>query len=213
MDGFDKFVHRKEPDPFENIIVNPIESDKKGKEEGYTGLKNSTRFQVFATMVSYFKKMISPFAFKGKEGILLLNQQQAMENVIAFRKLLEVLSLDDESHNPEFMEQLTEVWHALVDDSAALSNSTIKAQAQAAVQITFFIAQVQNYPPTEEHSLGFYFTEYAGKDWIPFPFMELLQNLHEEYQLFPEKSVLGNWISLLTEILSQAGVDLDQTSF
>ena len=211
MDGFDKFVHGKEPAPYEKIIVNPIEKDKKTKEEPYTGLKDSTRSQVFATLASYLKKMISSFNPKGKEQIYFLDQQQLIDHVLSFRKLLQILCLEDQSHNPEFTQQLSEIWHNLLDNTNALSYTTGERLPSLLSKITFFVKQVHHYPPSADHTLGYYFTEYAGKEWIPFPFMELLQDLHEEFNHSPQNSVLHNWISLLDEILSQAGVKTEDS--
>lgn len=207
MDGFDKSVYRKDPEPFEKIIINPIESDKKTKDEGYKGLKSSTRVQTFATIVAFFKKIASPL--KGKGQIYLTDQQELLDHVLSFRKLLQILSLEDESHHPEFTEQLSEAWHGLLDDFNAHSHSTSGMKPETIKKISFFVAQLQNYPPGADHTLGFYLTGYAGKEWIPFPFMELLQSLFEEHQATPHHSVLSNWISLLDEILRHAGIKIE----
>ncbi|MBS0603728.1 MAG: hypothetical protein JSS60_01685 [Verrucomicrobia bacterium] len=209
MGDLDKNIHRKEsPTPYEKIIVNPIEGDKKEKEEGYTGLGNSTRSQVFATLVSYFKKMLTAFAFRGRGLSFSGDQQHLLENVLAFRQLLIILSGDDQSHNPDFTQQLSELWHNLLDDCNSLASSP-HAPVEIVNKVKFFISQVQNFPPGADHTLGFYFDEYAGKDWIPFPFMELLQGLHEEYNASPVISVLYNWTALLNDILNSAGVKID----
>lgn len=202
MGDLDKNIHRKEePSPYEKIIVNPIERDKQRKDEGYTGLKNSTRAQVFATLASYFKKVLSTFSTKGQSQELVYDQKRLINNALAFKKLLMTLAKEDQSHNPDFTEQLSQLWHNLLDDcnsSSALAGAPIDILEKT----KFFISQIQNFPPGADHTLGFYFTGYAGKDWIPFPFMELLQDLHNEYQASPVISVLQNWISLLDDILS-----------
>ncbi len=203
MSDLDKSIHRKEePTPYEKIIVNPIEKDRQSKEESYTGLKNSTRYQVLSTLVSYFKKMLSSLS-KGKGSSALLNQQQLLNDVMAFRKMLITLSREDESHNPEFTQKLTELWHKLLDDCNSISYS-VDPSSEVLSKINFFLTQVQKYPPHADHTLGYYFTEYAGGHWIPFPFMELLQILHTTAQTDPH-SPLPNWISLLTDILTTSG--------
>lgn len=202
MGDLNKNIHRKgEPSPYEKIIVNPIERDKQKKEEGYTGLKNSTKAQVFATLASYFKKVLSTFSPKGKPQSYFYDQSRLINNVLAFKQLLITLTREDQSHNPEFTQQLSELWHNLLDDCNSSSVSEV-ASFEILENIKFFISQIQNFPPGADHTLGFYFTQYAGKDWIPFPFMELLQDLHNEYQASPVISVLQNWILLLDDILS-----------
>lgn len=201
MGDFDKNIYRREePAPYEKIIVNPIEKDKREKGEGYKGLKSSTRTQIFATLVSYFKKILSTTSSKNKSSASFYDQQHLFENVSALRQLLVLLSDDDQSHNPNFTQQLSELWHNLIDDYNSLSSAPTP-NPEIVRKLNFFISQVQHFPPGADHSLGYYFTEYAGKDWIPFPFMELLQGLHEEYQASPVISVLQNWIFLLNDIL------------
>lgn len=194
---FNKFVNPREPSPYEKIVVSPIEKDKKEKQEPYTGLKE-TAPQVFATLLSYFKKILSTLSFKGKEGLIFLDEQHLLEHVKAFRKLLMILSTEDQSHNPNYTQQLSTLWHNLLDDCNSLS-----AASATLDKIRFFITQIQNYPPGADHSLGYYFTEYAGKEWIPFPFMGLLQHLHDQHKSDPEHSSLNNWIALLTDILGK----------
>jgi hypothetical protein len=198
MGNFDKFVNPREPSPYEKIIVNPIEKDKKERQEPYTGLKGTTRPQVFATLLSYFKKVLSTLSFKGKEGLIFLDEEHLLEHVRAFRELLMILSTEDQSHNPNYTQQLSTLWHNLLDDCNSLSASSATLD-----KIRFFITQIQNYPPGADHSLGYYFTEYAGKEWIPFPFMELLQHLHDQNKADREHSILSNWVALLTDILGK----------
>jgi hypothetical protein len=209
MGDLDKNIHRKEePSPYEKIVVSPIEKDKKEKES-YTGLRNATRFQIYAALVSYFKKFLSAFSPRGKGQPLIFNVQNLFDNIMAFRQQLITLSAEDQSHNPDFTQQLSGLWHNLLDDCNSL---TLSAEASPEVinKLKFFIAQVQNFPSGADHTLGYYFTEYAGKDWIPFPFMELLQQLHEEFNASPVISVLNNWISLLNEILGAPEIKRDE---
>lgn len=198
MGDLDKNIHRiEDPAPYEKILVNPIEKDRKEKEEGYTGLRNATKFQTFSTLISYFKKMLSAFPFKGKKIPL---SESYLKTVLAFREQLIALANEDLSHHPDFTQQLSELWHNLLDDCNSAGSN------EATDKIKFFISQVKNFPTGADHTLGFYFDEYAGKDWIPFPFMELLQGLHEEYNASPAISVLLNWIALLNDILLEAGI-------
>ena len=203
MGNLDKNIYRKEESsPYEKIIVNPIEKDRKGKEP-FTGFRGATHSQIYATLISYFKKFLTAFS-KGKDQFLNFDLQQLIKHVSAFRQQLVILSSEDQSHNPDFTQQLTELWHNLLDDCNSLPPS-IAEISEIISRVKFFISQVQNFPSAVDHTLGYYFTEYAGKDWIPFPFMELLQQLHKEFNASPVISVLNGWISLLNEILEISG--------
>jgi hypothetical protein len=209
MSDLDKNIRRKDgSDPFDKIIVNPIEKERREKDKGYQSLHHSSRPQVFAALISYFKKILSTLGSKGKFPTHLFDQKRLVENVIAFRKLLLTLAKEDVSHNPDFTEQLGQLWHNLMDDCNSLEPSQ-SFLPETNNKLKFFISQIQNFPPGADHTLGYYFTEYAGNDWIPFPFMELLRDLHDEYHASPPISVLQNWISLLNDILSSAGIKKD----
>ncbi len=209
MGDLDKNIHRREdPAPYEKIIVNPIEKDKKEGQENYTSLKNTTKYQTLATVVSFFKHALTSLTFKGKGLLSLENEQQLFENIEAFKQLLIILSNEDQSHNPDFTKQLSEVWHNLLEECNSFSSFSLSFD-ETVDKIKFFVSQVKDFPLGADHTLGFYFDEYAGKDWIPFPFMELLQGLHEEYNASPAISVLMSWISLLNDILMNLDLKID----
>lgn len=200
MSDYDKKINPKEHDPYENISAHRIEKDKKGKEEFSSHRQEPTKSQIFATLISYFKKLISLFSDKNRETLFLFENHELHKHLIIFRSQLQILSKQDESHNPAFTQQLTELWHNLLDDCNSLTASK-EFSAQTISDIKFFISQVSNYPLGADHTLGYYFHAYAGKDWIPFPFMDLLKELHDEYRANPSTNHLTQWISLITDIL------------
>jgi len=198
MGDLNKNVYRKEePSPYGPIITNPSEKDKREKEESYKNLKNATKIQIFAGLLSYFKNILDSFSSK-KQTSHLFNEEHLLRNVLTFQELLLLLAQEDQSHNPYFGEELSKIWHHIVDDCNAVSDS----HSPTIEKLKFFISQVQHFPTGADHTLGYYFDEYAGKQWIPFPFMELLEGLHQEFQASPVISSLQGWIHLLGEILS-----------
>lgn len=202
MNDFQKFVHRRDPAPYEEIRINPIEKDKKGKEEPYKGLPPSTaKPLVFGSLVSYFKKFLNIFFGKDRSPLLFFDQHQMLEDVAAFKKLLQILSQNDESHIPEYTQQLSGLWHNLLDDCNSILATSAAAPSNL-VKLKAFVDEMYHYPLEEDHTLGYYFTEYAGKDWIPFPFMKILQHLHEECTDSPQTATLIKWLDTLTDILA-----------
>lgn len=202
MGDLDKNIHRKEgASPYEKIIVSPVEKDKQEQEGGYKSLKNATHLQIYATLVSCFQKMIS--LFSPKRNSAFFYQEHLIVNLLAFRQLLLNLSKEDLSHDPAFTQQLTNVWLAICNDS-----DPKRCPPELLTKLNFFISQIKNFPPGVDHSLGYYFDQHAGGEWNPFPYMELLQNLHKEYAESPIVSVLHNWITLLNDILASAGIKL-----
>ena len=201
MSNLDKNVNRKkEPSDYTKITINPIEKDKKEKGSWHTNLTNPTQSQILATLVSYFKKIISSFAFKPKHQAPLFDQYNPSDTVSAFKALFLLLSKEDQSHNPDFALQLSTLWHNLLEDCLS-SSSSFKDSPDTLLKLKFLISQIQNYPLGEDHTLGYYLSEYAGKEWIPFPFMELLQQLHEEFNTHSSHGTLKDWIELLNQIV------------
>ncbi len=219
MNDFQKFVHRRDPAPYEEIRVSPIEKDKKGKEETYVGLPPlTTKPLVFGSLVSFLKRFLKIFFSKDRSPLLFFDQHQMLEDVAAFKKLLQILSQDDQSHSPEYTQQLSGLWHNLLDDCNSVLATSDPSPSNLS-KLKLFIDEMYHYPPDEDHTLGYYFTEYAGKSWIPFPFMEILQHLHEECTNSPQKATLINWLDSLTDILASAdykeppdSIDLDKGS-
>ena len=69
------------------------------------------------------------------------------------------------------------------------------------MKIRTFIKELQHYPEHHEHSLGYYLTEYAGQKWLPFPYMEMIRNLHMYHKKNPENSLLSIWSKEIEEMI------------
>jgi hypothetical protein len=201
MADYNKKVQPPDHDPYEHIPISPIEKDKKGKEEYPKRFPDdSSKSPIFAALLSFFKKMITTLGFKDG-GSLTVGHHQLFEHLDAFRSQLRILAQQDESYNPEFTQQLSELWHNLIDDCNSVSTS-LDISSRTANNIKFLISQISHYPPGADHPLGYYFDEFAGKNWIPFPFMDMLKQLYEEHQNTPLTSQLSKWLFLMDNILS-----------
>ncbi|HEY2811116.1 MAG TPA: hypothetical protein VGJ00_07005 [Rhabdochlamydiaceae bacterium] len=206
MVDFDKKIQQPpEHDPYENISINPIEKNKKDKEEFLKHQRTFSRPQIFATLLSFFKKFISLLGFKDRSEALFFDYQLMLEHLAALRIQLQILARLDESHNSIFIQQLTELWHNLMDDCNSIPTS-LEISSQSINNIKFFISQIAQYPHNADHTLKYYFDAYAGKDWTPFPFMEMLKGLHEEYQSHRAGSHLEKWLFLIDSILAEENI-------
>jgi hypothetical protein len=166
-----------------------IEQDKKKEPPPFPKKEGPSLFEI---VISYiFKKIIELFNPKSKE----IDESKVAEHLITFKKFIEELEKEDFSHEPEFVEKLSASWCHLVDDFKQASLFQKKHPA-AAAKINVLISEINAYPPGEEHSVGFYLTEHAGDKWIPFPYMEMLQELHRS------KNQLNKWAGMCSEIIS-----------
>ncbi|MBY0529205.1 MAG: hypothetical protein K2P51_03345 [Rhabdochlamydiaceae bacterium] len=200
MNDFQKPIHRDDPAPFGQIRVNEIQEDKKGRDQPYDPQPFQAKPLNFAILVSFFKKFLDLLPLKKRAEDLVLEEQKMFEDVISFRKLLQILAQEDQSHNPEFTQQLSELWHNLIDDCNMIRGAPGNLP-ESINKLKNFMSDLSNYPPGADHTLGYYFAESAGQDWIPFPFMELLESLHNESLSNPPQATLTRWLSALTDIL------------
>ena len=117
------------------------------------------------------------------------NQIKNLLNTLhAFKNLLETLMTTNKCSDPSFAEALALHWHTIIQHPS---------------QLRALIEPINHYPANTEHSLGYYLTQIRGEEWLPFPFITLLTNLHEEALLNPFKCTLGAWIKIITFLSEQ----------
>lgn len=198
MGGFDNPVERHRD---EGVIVSRIERDKKGKEEFVKEVPDSVKMILAASILVYLKKLFDsyPIKFQTNED-LESNQVQILTSLQAFQNLLEHLGSKDQSNQPRYAHQLSELWHKLIEDFNILAQLERKNQ-KILLKLKFFLDEINHYPADQEHSFGYYLKEHAGEDWLPFPYMDILSKLHKEYVRKPNESHLSKWISMIDEIL------------
>jgi hypothetical protein len=136
-----------------------------------------------------------------KSRVSIVDKQQFLDDLLAFKKMLQILGNEDQSRNPEFIQQLSELWHTLQDHCNILNLPTRKNLPEA-VKIKEFVDAFGKFPPSEDHTLGYYLMEYVGAEWLPFPFMDMLRHLHDQYQKRPETSEITKWLTLINALIS-----------
>ncbi len=185
-DEFFTPIRPTDPSDESRIPVPPIEPDKQSKSDARAFDERDPKRQdlVYGSLILFFKKMFSTSLFSrpGK------GSKSTMEVVIAaqeFKKLLTKLKTSDETDNQHYAQHLSELWHILLG-------------APPKTPIEPFIQLVNTYPAGEMHSFGFYLSNYAGDDWLPFPFLEILKKLHQGYVLRKGHSELSHMLTLLS---------------
>lgn len=209
MNDFQKPIQRNDKNPIEQPqAVPPIEKDKKqGRDEGdypYNDLeKEETRSFLIATLFSTIKKIINKIG-NSNVSDAISNPAKLKKDLKALRDLLLILCHNDQSHNSDYLYNLSELWHGLLSDFSNIDVAD-RNNIPLAGKINDLTADILHYPTDEDHSLGYYLTEHAGREWIPFPLMNLLQDLYKQHQKKPIDSKLTYWASQLNDIIS----DLD----
>ena len=119
-----------------------------------------------------------------KEITFLLSGQSPPPLENDFKELKKLLDLlRKEEPGADYLANLSSVWKRIHQ----------KSQTK---QMHDFLSSIADFPEKEDYPLGYYLFKEAGKDWTPYPAIEILRMLHEE----PEHKTLINWIIDLKKI-------------
>jgi hypothetical protein len=116
------------------------------------------------------------------------------ENLIRLKASLDLLKNEDRSQDIHFLSDLSQSWNQAVAES-------LEYNEEAALIFKLFVKKIAHYPENQGHTFGYYLTEYAGQKWIPFPYMDLVQKIHMEYEKNPDTSALTEWTRLLSDAI------------
>lgn len=205
MNDFQKPIQRIEKSPIEQPHeISPIEKDKKREDDegGYPSGdddKEKTRLYLIATLFSTIKKMIGKIEISNISDIIP-DPAKLKKDLKALREMFLTLCHNDQSHDSEYLYNLSELWHGLLSDFSNIDIAD-RDHIPIAGKINDFTSEVLHYPPDEAYSLGYYLTEHAGREWIPFPLMDLLQDLYKQHQKMPASSKLVYWTTKLSDII------------
>jgi hypothetical protein len=135
--------------------------------------------------------------FLSLRGHGIKSETAIRENLILLKEAFESMQSEDRSQDIEFLNHFSEIWHLVLENSTKFRRIDPFPTA-----FRSFMKKIQNYPEGQEHTLGYYLTEYTGQKWLPFPYMDLIQKIHEEYQSKDGESPLALWIQMLDELIS-----------
>jgi hypothetical protein len=147
-------------------------------------------------------KLLDYLITLGGHGISDKSEKEVRDDLHLLKGSFESLKWEERSQDVEFLNGLSEIWHRALEDRMRFKQSAAFSAAFRA-----FVKKIQNYPEGQEHTLGFYLTEYTGEKWLPFPYMELIQRIHEEYQSDPAASALSFWILELEQLIAALNPD------
>jgi len=185
----------------ENVYASRIERDKKGKEK-YTPLPSKEDKRVLiATFFSYLKRLFDTFSPSKKLAGKVIDHQSIIENLKIFKKLFKKLGEQDLSNSSDYAAHLSEIWTVLLEDFDNIEIIERKNLSEVA-RFREMMDKIKNYPPDSEHRLGYYFLQQAGKDWLPFPFIEILEKLHKEHKEDAKNSTLSMWSKLIDTVIT-----------
>ena len=186
-----------DPSSPEHLKVAPIEPDKKKDfiEIPYKGRRISSKDLTKLTFFILLREFIQKFT-NGTDALPAKDLFEALQHI---KKLFEALSKEDVSQQYLFADDLSKHWHLVI--RFVEEESRQRRVSPYIEPLRKWIQSIDTYPEQSDHSLGYYLTRFTGEKWLPFPFMELLYELHEESILKGPKSTLASWIYSLSSVL------------
>jgi hypothetical protein len=175
-----------------------VQANKDGIEEI---VKKNPKALLMAALCAYVRKMALVLASRPIAGGKSALAEELELELSALKNVLAELTKKDVSRDADYAQHLSHVWHQLID-SVTFVEFLGRKKSNINVQLKTLIETFYHYPARQEHSLGYYMTKFAGKEWLPFPFMEQLHLLHEDYISHKKESQLHHWLSSIDLILA-----------
>ncbi len=177
--------------PFRPPPIDPDAEAKENEERETPPVKEE--WGIAAYILQMFKNALDLIIGGRKEG---KDQQRAVkEHLRALKSAFEILKQEDRSQDLDFLNRLSKTWLSLLEDSLHFESE------EASTAFKAFVKKIQHYPENQPHSFAYYLTENTHQQWIPFPYMELIQKLHSEHRKNPSSSPLAEWTALLDQTI------------
>lgn len=182
----------------EYLRTEAISKDKQ-REEPMPPLDLPLRGELilFSSVSELLIDQINMFLKKPKEAEDLNDIQIVLTR---FKSFLDQLKDLNTSEDYRFAQSLSELWHAIKKHIAELI--PLKKKPIYIESLDLLVKKINSYPKNTDHSLGYYLSEYAGEKWLPFPFIDILNTLHEEAIAKKSSGSLHDWTLAITTILS-----------
>ena len=184
----------------EGVYIDRIEKDRKEKEKYKQLTPKDEQKILHATFFSYLKKIFDTFSPSKELAGKVVDQQKIIAHLKTFKSLLSKLQKTDLSKSIEYAIELSACWCQLLEGFDTIEIMERKNAKNVAL-FRKMMDTVKNHPEASEHRFGFYLVQHAGKDWLPFPFIEILKDLHDEQDA--KTSTLHSWNHLIDEVITE----------
>ena len=181
------------------VYVPPIEGDRHEKEP-YRQIPPEEKKILSATFFSYLNKLFQVFSGDRELSGRIVDRMAIVERLRALQHLLADLQKEDLSQSVKYTCFLSDLWSDILEDLDIVTIMERK-ELKKSSGMRKLVDSIKRHPKGAEHPIGYYLMEHAGKDWIPFPFIEILSALHKEHQEHPKASTLKQWDTLFEEVI------------
>lgn len=186
----------------QHIYVPPIEPDKHIVEDQQNikaplGEKKHSIVS-WASLMEAIKNFITRLSFRQENVQAAVSPKDPLRTyLVDLKDTLYLLTDCDHSEDIPFSQRLSHLWHNIIEEVQDVKTGKSRSSIDQS-RLDMLITEIQFFPPAEEHNLGYYLIEYAGEDWYPFPYMELIRRIHKDYLDAPSSSLLNTWLEQLT---------------
>ncbi len=186
----------------ENIKIKQILKDKESRTIQFKNVRFLSDILARLHLQELLEDVMVGYLGKKKEGTAL-SERTLGAIVKDFSSKFEVLMEHNESQNYQFVQSMSDLWHQIIQ---YINDADLLMQPPKHVDpLKSVMKQIFQFPHKADHSFGYYLSEYAGTKWLPFPFMDLMNKLHEDAIMHGSKSILADWsrsLNLILESLS-----------
>lgn len=147
---------------------------------------------IHALIASSLKKIVDLFSLSSERSISSAEKTFIEDDLEKLKQAFIKLKEEDLSQNVEFLKALSFVWHDFMKNYHFLYRNKESIIFQ---KIDELVQKISSYPKGEEKTMGFYLSHFAGEEWLPFPYMKILQKLNLE-----DKHILEEWIVIIEDV-------------
>ncbi len=183
-------------DPFEHVKIQKTKpyTEEEKKKLPLIPKPVSKKIFLYMALLKIVSNLLSKFSSKNDKNI---KRTPLHKDLLTIKSALQALKDKNLCQDSEFLNFFAFIWMKFFkdQDQYSLKNAEINSL------INQLVEEIHTYPRNSEFSLAYYITEFAGYKWVPFPYMDILQNLHLENENEPEISHLNKWIGIINELL------------
>ncbi|MCF7851912.1 MAG: hypothetical protein K9M07_01575 [Simkaniaceae bacterium] len=197
MTDFNTSLTNNQFSSFFNMDADPTSTIEEKGASKLVKLEKNKQFS--AVLLAFIKQKINEL----EDEVDLMETIFIADNVIQhlknLRTLFRILQEENLSQSLDYALKLSKAWNGILNYQTLATSKEMRADAYE--KITKLVELFARFPTADEHALGHYLANYAGENWLPFPFMGILNDLYEENLQNAKRSNLAILIKMISNIL------------
>jgi len=181
------------------ILIPAIEKDRHATEDSFKNIdRRKNALTQMAAVIALMRKLLSQSIDDETKSLKVKAPTSSTKLFDEFKKLLFLLKDQDMATDISYAQKLSKSWNDIIN--AYIPAILERTPKESKKLIKEFLNMVRSYEGEADHSMGYYLTQYAGENWLPFPFIKLVRSLHEDYVAKKDQSHITRWINQIASI-------------